>query len=322
MASSAAAEWVPVWDDNYKAYYYYNRSTKETTWTPPDGVEVPAADESDASESASEGGSGDEEAPQPPSLKRKAASERSSEGGREDSPEQPAGSPPPDDPPRKRARTPPPDPAAPSLPSYAKFYAGVAAASQPAPVSDPASGRFQYAPRPAAEGDADTSALDSLFARIDEAKEVLDRIAPPEEGRRGDPDEAERLREEVLKLDAAAALAPPEEEEAPSLPADEYRAVGFFDAKTGKFRRPDVDARVADPRDYFHDANKAVRQMNFYFDYEQFAEERSRDRQEALLNPEGPKKLTKKQIEEYKRKKEEKKKRRHIAEYGIESDIY
>ncbi|KAG1473411.1 hypothetical protein G6F56_000967 [Rhizopus delemar] len=33
-----SATWTPVWDENYKAYYWWNTVTNETTWNDPNGT--------------------------------------------------------------------------------------------------------------------------------------------------------------------------------------------------------------------------------------------------------------------------------------------
>lgn len=72
----------------------------------------------------------------------------------------------------------------------------------------------------------------------------------------------------------------------------------------------DRDPRFAAPDQYFDQTSKAFRQMNFYFDYDKYQEERAAQRM-AELNGEGkPRKqvkLTKKELEFYKQRKKEKK---------------
>lgn len=336
-------EWKAVWSKEHGQYYFYNKKTKETSWTAPGAEDADDDDASVASEGAPETGNGLEE--QKNGAKRKAdqaGDSRGAETGPDDVENSSRDA--------KRARSAAgstldsrrPQNPAPTDASYAQFYQQLQrkqASELSFVASDPSTGTTRYAPAPPPEIDADTSALDALFAKIDETKEVLDKIAPPIERDPARAVDDSELRDDSPYEPAFAAPTVQEEEDLPlefqnstgslrpnsslffsdEISSADYTAVGYFDSRTGKFRRPEGDARVADPRAHFSDASKSARQMNFYFDYEAFADQRAQERAEAAANPQ-PKKITKKQIEEWKQKKEQKKRKRLLAEYGKEED--
>ncbi|CAG8541794.1 10358_t:CDS:1 [Acaulospora colombiana] len=84
---------------------------------------------------------------------------------------------------------------------------------------------------------------------------------------------------------------------------EEYKVTARFNARTGKFQR---DPTLTPEK--FSADSKAIRQMSYFFDYDKFAEQRSKktkldDSSEVKEN----KRLNKKDIEFFKQKKKEKK---------------
>ncbi|RIA99576.1 hypothetical protein C1645_278459 [Glomus cerebriforme] len=87
----------------------------------------------------------------------------------------------------------------------------------------------------------------------------------------------------------------------------DYTLTARFNAKTGKFQRDPT----MNPEKFSADS-KAIRQMSYFFDYDQFAESRGSSASNKRLSSDGdsirsPKKLNKKDIEMFKQKKKEKK---------------
>ncbi|KND03789.1 uncharacterized protein SPPG_01245 [Spizellomyces punctatus DAOM BR117] len=99
----------------------------------------------------------------------------------------------------------------------------------------------------------------------------------------------------------------------------DYTVTGAFNSRTGRFQNIDRDPRYAAPDQYFDQSSKAIRQMNFFFDYDKFQEERAAKRL-AEMDGEGQvrkqQKLTKKDIEFYKQRKKEKKLKSLKARFG------
>ncbi|KAJ3187856.1 hypothetical protein HDU85_006249 [Gaertneriomyces sp. JEL0708] len=123
---------------------------------------------------------------------------------------------------------------------------------------------------------------------------------------------------------AKAATAPPPQWMQPQPPVtgrvdySDYTVTGGFNPRTGRFQNIDRDPRFAAPEQYFDQYSKSARQMNFFFDYEKYQEERAAKRL-AEMQEGGPKKqpkLTKKDIEHYKQKKKQKKLRNLLAKFG------
>ncbi|CAG8573013.1 624_t:CDS:1 [Acaulospora morrowiae] len=85
---------------------------------------------------------------------------------------------------------------------------------------------------------------------------------------------------------------------------DDYKVTARFNARTGKFQR---DPTLTPEK--FSADSKAIRQMSYFFDYDKFAEQRSK--KTKLDDSSGEikenKKLNKKDIEFFKQKKKEKK---------------
>ncbi|RGB34965.1 hypothetical protein C1646_815035 [Rhizophagus diaphanus] len=90
----------------------------------------------------------------------------------------------------------------------------------------------------------------------------------------------------------------------------EYKVTARFNARTGKFQRDPT----LNPEKFSADS-KAIRQMSYFFDYDQFAESRGSSSSNKRLSSDAslgdsiksPKKLNKKDIEMFKQKKKEKK---------------
>ncbi|TPX63375.1 hypothetical protein SpCBS45565_g06667 [Spizellomyces sp. 'palustris'] len=98
----------------------------------------------------------------------------------------------------------------------------------------------------------------------------------------------------------------------------DYTVTGAFNSRTGRFQNIDRDPRYAAPDQYFDQSSKAIRQMNFFFDYDKFQEERAANRI-AEMDDESQvrkQKLTKKDIEFYKQRKKEKKLKSLKARFG------
>ncbi|GBB88819.1 hypothetical protein RclHR1_15410004 [Rhizophagus clarus] len=90
----------------------------------------------------------------------------------------------------------------------------------------------------------------------------------------------------------------------------DYKLTARFNARTGKFQRdPTLNPEK------FSAESKAIRQMSYFFDYDQFAESRGSSASNKRLSSDAslgdsiksPKKLNKKDIEMFKQKKKEKK---------------
>lgn len=77
----------------------------------------------------------------------------------------------------------------------------------------------------------------------------------------------------------------------------EYSYAAHFNARTGRFTSDGNGAEKAS------DFSRAKRQMDFFFDYDKFAEQRAKE----IMNPEPKKKLTKAQVERFKQRRKEKK---------------
>ncbi|KAI8834705.1 hypothetical protein BC829DRAFT_406966, partial [Chytridium lagenaria] len=84
-----------------------------------------------------------------------------------------------------------------------------------------------------------------------------------------------------------------------------------FNQKTGRFQ-PDR----AGGDSYFNPNAKAERQMAHFFDIDQYQEERNMMRQQEAMNPQTKKKLTKKDIDRFKKKNKEKKLRSLLKRFG------
>jgi hypothetical protein len=186
-------EWNSVWSEEHEAYYFYNKGTKETRWTNPADEDEEDEEPNGADEGAKDDQTGSEDDDSNVKKRKEPSKEpdSDSEHEKQDTVE----------PASKRAKNEVPQP---TIPSYASFYRSLAvssAANEPAPVSDPSTGTYRYAAStaPAIQAsDADTSALDALFGKIDAVKEQLDEIAPPIE-RKEDVD-LEKLREEAISV--------------------------------------------------------------------------------------------------------------------------
>ncbi|KAG0736351.1 hypothetical protein G6F57_006397 [Rhizopus arrhizus] len=84
-----------------------------------------------------------------------------------------------------------------------------------------------------------------------------------------------------------------------------YTTQAYFNARTGKFTAQE-DATRLNPENFTIE-NRATRQMQFYFDVDAYTEERNRMR---LLDKGTRKKLTRKELERFKKMKQEKKNKR------------
>jgi hypothetical protein len=96
-------------------------------------------------------------------------------------------------------------------------------------------------------------------------------------------------------------------------PQESYAATGYFNSKTGKFQSSTYDPKFV-PSAYFNPADRAARQMSGFFDYQQFAQNPTT----ASMNRAPPKKLTKKEVEMYKKKRKEKKEANLRKKFAIE----
>ncbi len=95
----------------------------------------------------------------------------------------------------------------------------------------------------------------------------------------------------------------------------EYSTHGFFNTRTGKFQQLD-DSRN-NPTEHFAESNRMARQCSAFFDLETYQEERSRYAMEKrkVQQQESTKKLTKQELEMFKRRKLEKKKAKILRDY-------
>ncbi|KAJ3213858.1 hypothetical protein HDU67_002359 [Dinochytrium kinnereticum] len=84
-----------------------------------------------------------------------------------------------------------------------------------------------------------------------------------------------------------------------------------FNQKTGRFQ-PDR----AGGDSYFNPNAKAERQMAHFFDIDQYQDERNRMRMQEAMMPQAKKKLTKKDIDRFKKKNKEKKLRSLLKRFG------
>ncbi|KAG0945454.1 hypothetical protein G6F57_003977 [Rhizopus arrhizus] len=84
-----------------------------------------------------------------------------------------------------------------------------------------------------------------------------------------------------------------------------YSTQAHFNARTGKFTTHEDVARL-NPENLSIE-NRATRQMQFYFDVDAYTEQRNRQR---LLDNGTKRKLTRKEVERFKKKKQEKKNKR------------
>ncbi|KAJ3105634.1 hypothetical protein HDU97_007841 [Phlyctochytrium planicorne] len=84
-----------------------------------------------------------------------------------------------------------------------------------------------------------------------------------------------------------------------------------FNAKTGKFQ-PDRSGGES----YFNPSAKAERQMAHFFDIDRYQEERNLMKLQEAMMPQGKKKLTKKDIDKFKKKNKEKKLRSLLKRFG------
>jgi hypothetical protein len=105
----------------------------------------------------------------------------------------------------------------------------------------------------------------------------------------------------------------PQQDKIADLPAQEsYEASGFFNSKTGKFQSNTYDPKFV-PSAYFNPADRASRQMSGFFDYQQFTQNPTT----ASMNRQA-KKLTKKEVEMYKKKRKEKKEANLRKKFAID----
>ncbi|ORX95265.1 hypothetical protein K493DRAFT_315079 [Basidiobolus meristosporus CBS 931.73] len=151
--------------------------------------------------------------------------------------------------------------------------------------------------------------LDSLLDKADQVKERLDekkRKATSYE-QEGDVSEQGAYQD---KYHYPASAANPQVD-AFGGQSDEYKVSGFFNSQTGRFQ-----ADLSQNPEKYGQENIAIRQCNYYFDYESYAQERGM-RLQAGGNNKQHVRLTKKElaaIKERKKKKKEAAKRKWLLQ--------
>jgi hypothetical protein len=102
------------------------------------------------------------------------------------------------------------------------------------------------------------------------------------------------------------------QQQKPSVVSSTGEVAGSFNIKTGKFQSASTNEfYAADPKNQI--ISKAERHMNQYFDYSGYLDQRGAERQQELLKPK--KKLTKKEIEQFKSRKQQKKREKLLKDY-------
>lgn len=194
-----------------------------------------------------------------------------------------------------------------------------------------------------ATADKDTlSNFDSLLNKIDDAKEILDDLAGGDttnstkekakdageneegKGKKEGEEEATSKDKPLSYADYwgdynAYAYPTPEATAAAAVPAasgqfQEYSVTGYFNKRTGRFQQT-TNEMMSNPQDYFTPESKGERQMQYYFNPEAYQQQYNNMHQsgDTLENTEGDhkrssgkRKLTRKEIEHFKKLKKQK----------------
>lgn len=93
----------------------------------------------------------------------------------------------------------------------------------------------------------------------------------------------------------------------------DYAASAYFNQKTGKFKNVEFDPRFK-PDAYFNAEEKGSRQMSNFFDIARHNEESTFAKRRK--NEDAPLKLSKKELDGYKKKKMDKKREQFKAKYA------
>ena len=93
-----------------------------------------------------------------------------------------------------------------------------------------------------------------------------------------------------------------------------------FNVKTGRFQTGSkTDLYTPDPT--FANTAKAVRQMNMFFDYNSYQEQRGSELQQEINSGKEKKSFTKKEIARFKAKRQDKKRQRLLREYRDDMEL-
>ncbi|KAJ3032481.1 hypothetical protein HDV00_007446 [Rhizophlyctis rosea] len=289
-STTPPTDWQSCWDSASQAWYWWNTVTGETSWDDPSdpGFEEKRAKSVTNSQEATEQ-TGTEDPKQPsPSSEASQPTDKPVEKSATDASESST------------------NPDYYNSADYYNWYYSYYGQQQP--------------PQPPPQA---TSEFDQLLDTIDgSVKKKLDEIAPaPVRTAHSSAQDVipDWVGEGSAQESLPATTSKPVGASTPGkVDYSDYTVSGSFDVRTGRFRNTS-DPRFAAPDLYFDQASKAARQMNFYFNYDQYQEERAAERM-AMEAGGGPirkeKKLTKKELEFYKQRKKEKKMASFIAKYA------
>ncbi|KAJ3117010.1 hypothetical protein HDU96_008181 [Phlyctochytrium bullatum] len=272
-------EWQAVFDDASKSWYWWNTKTNETTWDDPTGGESKEAAAGTSAEASKAKEDGKTDAP--------AAEKKAGEADGAQAATNPA-----------QAGDPTSADYYNSQEYYNWYYSQMGAAAPSASDAAPGTsgtepGEITETPTSAAPADASGSNMNAAAAYAAYAASYAAAASS------------------MLPALVASQYMQQVTPAAESFKPDDIHLVATFNAKTGKFQ---ADRTGSDS--YFAPNAKAERQMAHFFDIDRYQEERNLMKLQQQLMPEGKKKLTKKDIDRFKKKNKEKKLRSLLKRFG------
>ncbi|ORX47083.1 hypothetical protein BCR36DRAFT_405438 [Piromyces finnis] len=334
--------WEACWDENTKNYYYWNTETDEVTWDNPfegneDKVETKNNEKKSDDASPQDLASGDEdyeievegyEEALKEQQQKQQEEEKETENDNNNNTTTTTTT-------TTLATTTTIDPSTSvyTNPTDPNYYYGYDATSgydysQYASYYD----QYNYAAYPtdySAPADKDTlSNFDSLLNKIDDAKEKFGDLSGPDKDKKegGEKDNTDKESDTGVTASTTATnyyenywnyppqqyVYPPQETSSSTTTPgqfQEYSVSGYFNKRTGRFQQNTSDIMI-NTKDYFTPESKGERQMQYYFNPEAYQQHYNTIHQsrggEGDNNKSGKRKLSRKEIEHFKKMKKQK----------------